>query len=100
MKLSSLIATSLFALSFSALACSQFEAQFAGQVTDLKIDNAGICHFKIDFSSFKEHTFCPLSYGAATANEFQVKCSTDSVKNGDSISGYIIEKQGQIFIED
>ncbi len=89
--------------SVSAFECKQNEAQFIGTVKDLrvvKIDQ-GIrnCHYKIAFSDFKPHGFCPLDEGLASSSELiDTDCSM-SLKNGDGISGYLVEKNGEIYLD-
>lgn len=86
-----------------AFDCSQNEAQFIGKVTalrEVKIDQ-GIrdCYFRIQFSRFDQSMVCPLDEGQATNTELLDSDCKMNLQNGQEISGYLIEKNGFIYIE-
>lgn len=101
----SIIAIAAFGLLFSANAfeCSQNEAQFIGTVKNLrvlKIDQ-GIrdCFYKIEFSSYQAHGLCPLSEGRAYSAELLDSDCSMSLTEGQEISGYLVEKNGYIYLD-
>ena len=101
----------IFALLFSvmmntafAFNCTQNEAQFIGNVTELKIAKIGQndwdCSYKISFTRFNPSMVCPLDYNLATTEEFQDYNCSKKFTNGDEISGVLIEKNGNLSIEE
>ncbi len=101
--------TILFALSALVMAnahafdCKQNEAQFIGKVSDLrvvKIDQ-GIrdCYFKIQFTRFDSSMVCPMDESAAANTELLDSDCRMGLENGHEISGYLVEKNGSIYLE-
>ncbi len=105
MKKTILILTSLVSLSSMASLynCTQNEAQFIGTVKDLRVHkiDQGIrdCYYKIEFSSYQAHGMCPLDEVKATATELLDYDCMMGLQNGDQISGYLVEKNGTISLE-
>jgi hypothetical protein len=102
-----LLTTLLLAASFQAHAdhfnCSQNEAQFIGTVKDVIHDymaGDGIvrCSFEIEFLDFKSSGICPLSELDATQTRYNAP-SCDGLVEGSEISGYLIQKNGDVYIE-
>lgn len=89
--------------SVSAYTCSQNEAQFIGTVKELRIVkiDQGIrdCYYKIDFSDYRVHGLCPLDESKASTTELlDLDCSM-GLENGQHISGYLVEKNGEVFLD-
>jgi len=104
MKLMSLFLAIIAATSVHAYDCKQNEAQFIGNVTELRIVNLGPgvrdCTFKISFTRFNESQVCPLDYSLATEAEFEDYLCSRKLTNGDEISGYLVEKNGFVRIDE
>ena len=89
--------------SLSAFECKQNEAQFIGSVKDLrvvKIDQ-GIrdCYYKIDFQDYRVHGLCPLYESTASVSELLDSDCSMGLENGQAISGYLVEKNGEVFLD-
>ena len=88
------------AYSFS---CEQNEAQFIGKVTQLReeiIDQAvRDCYVKIDFRYFNENILCPLDRMTAEFSEIKDYDCQRHLEAGQEVSGILIEKNGDLFIE-
>lgn len=101
----SLIALIAFGALFSvnAFECKQNEAQFIGTVKDLRVVriDQGIrdCFYKIEFSSYQVHGLCPLDEGKAASAELADYDCSMSLKNGQDISGYLVEKDGNVYLD-
>lgn len=84
--------------------CVQNEAQFIGNVTELRIidldQGQRDCTFKIAFTLFNESGVCPLYISVAQVAELEDRLCSLELANGDEISGILIEKNGYIFIEE
>jgi hypothetical protein len=101
-----LLTTLLLAASFQAHAdlfnCSQNEAQFIGQMTDIQRDvldqNIVICSYRVQFSDYRASGICPLSESLAAEARFEA-ASCSSVAEGKEVSGYLVQKDGAIYIE-
>lgn len=100
------IVLALTTLAFSsafAFDCKQNEAQFIGKVTDLRVEriDQGIrdCYFKIQFTRFDQSMVCPLDEGKASSVELLDYDCRMGLENGQEISGYLVEKDGYIYIE-
>lgn len=95
--------TSLCLSSAYAFNCSQNEAQFIGKVKDLRIVkiDQGIrdCYFKIEFTRFDQSMICPLDEGKASTTELLDSDCNRGLENGQEISGYLVEKNGYIYID-
>lgn len=89
--------------SVSAYECKQNEAQFIGTVKNLRVEriDQGIrdCFYKIEFSSYQVHGLCPLDEAKASSVELVDYDCSMSLKNGDAISGYLVEKNGNVYID-
>lgn len=109
MKVGSFIAFGLLAFSMLAHAdvdslfrCDQNEAEFIGKVYEYRQmpGQAGGCTFRVRFSFYNEHGFCPLDQGDAT---LAVYTATDEqcrgLGNGADVSGVLVQKHGLITIE-
>lgn len=98
LALSTLVMSSTFAFD-----CAQNEAQFMGKVKDLRIVkiDQGIrdCYFKIEFSRFDQSMVCPLDEGKAASAELLDTDCRMGLENGQDISGYLVEKNGFIYID-
>lgn len=97
---------SLFSLaSFSVFAfdCAQNEAQFIGKVVEYQKDRVDQyifdCSYKIEFSQYNVNLLCPLN--EASAFEARFEDTNCELKNGDVVSGYLVEdlKTSKISIE-
>lgn len=103
MKFMLVAITSLFLSSAFAFDCSQNEAQFIGKVIDLRIERVdqGIrdCYFKVQFTRFDSSMVCPLDEGKATSAELLDFDCRMNLENGQEISGYLVEKNGFIYID-
>lgn len=103
MKSLSFLVSLVFLTSVQAFECSQNEAQFIGNVTELKVTriDQGIwdCTYKISFTRFNPSIVCPLDMELAAQEEFQDYNCSRQFTNGDEISGILVEKNGSIFIE-
>lgn len=84
-----LTSTALFS---TAQACQQ-EAQFIGTVTNVSAD----CSYKIDFSMYNVSMVCPLGIDEALMTRF--KDASCTLKNGDQVSGILINLNDQIVID-
>lgn len=100
------IVLALTTLAFSsafAFDCQQNEAQFIGKVTDLRVEriDQGIrdCYFKIQFTRFDQSMVCPLDEGKAASTELLDSDCRMGLENGQEISGYLVEKNGFIYID-
>lgn len=103
MKAMLITLTSLFLSSAYAFNCTQNEAQFIGTVKDLrvvKIDQ-GIrdCYFRIEFIRFDQSMVCPLDEGQAANTEILDSDCRMGLENSQEISGYLVEKNGYIYID-
>jgi len=94
---------SFAAVSTFAFECSQNEAQFIGKVVEYQKDrvdqNIFDCSFKIEFSQLNASQVCPLNEAEAFDARFEdVNCE---LKNGDFVSGYLVQdlKTSKISIE-
>lgn len=102
MKVLSLMAAVLF--SANVFACPQFEAQFIGKVTSVRVHriDQGIrdCYLKVEFSMFNPNQLCPIDQMYAEQNEIlDYDCRTSS-EAGSTISGILLEgKEGQLVLE-
>lgn len=98
-----ILAISFLALTSVHAKCTQNEAQFIGNITELKITNLGQnkrdCTFKISFTRFNESVVCPLSYTEAQSAELEDYLCSKKLTNGDEISGILIERNGYIYLE-
>lgn len=94
---------SLTALSTFAFECAQNEAQFIGKVVEYQkvgVDQYNYdCSFKIEFSQLNSSLVCPLN--EAEAFEARFEDANCELKNGDFISGYLVQdlKTSKITIE-
>ncbi len=83
--------------------CTQNEAQFIGTVKELRVHriDQGIrdCYFKVEFSSYQAHGLCPLDEGKASSVELLDYDCQMSLTNGDDISGYLVEKNGSVYLD-
>jgi hypothetical protein len=100
-----ILASLAFLLFSSAYAfdCAQNEAQFIGKVSDVrvvKIDQ-GIrdCYFKIQFTRFDSSALCPMDNAQASNTEFLDSDCQQNLENGKEISGYLIQRDGSIFLD-
>lgn len=92
----------MVALTSNAYDCKQKEAQFMGTVVNVQKDyldqNVVECYFQIEFSSYSPHALCPLDYlNAASVKHLASSCQ--SVKEGDEVSGVLVQKNSFIYIE-
>lgn len=81
----------------SAFACGQQEAQFIGKVIKhTKAQNG--CSFEITYTMYNVSMVCPLDEGEVYGTVFaDLECS---LKNGSTISGYLVKKDGgAVYIE-
>lgn len=86
-----------------AYSCTQNEAQFMGTVKELrvvKIDQ-GIrdCYYKINFLDYRLHGLCPLHESVAANTELLDSDCSMGLENGQDISGYLVEKNGEVFLD-
>lgn len=94
---------SFISLSAFAFECTQNEAQFIGKVVEYQKDrvdqNIFDCSYKIEFSQLNVSLVCPLS--EAEAFEARFEDTNCELKNGDFISGYLVQdlKTSKITIE-
>jgi hypothetical protein len=86
--------------SYSAVACSNPEAQFTGVVTSVEkyetYHYITECFYKVKFTDFKASSVCPLDEEVAVAAEFSNP--TCDLKEGAQVSGYLVVKNGEVII--
>jgi len=91
------------AVSANAFECKQNEAQFIGKVKELRVEriDQGIrdCFYKIDFLDYKLHALCPLHESKAANTELVDYDCSMGLENGSDISGYLVEKDGEVFLD-
>lgn len=87
--------------SVSALACETQEAQFIGRVknasTAYLTDAAPICSYEIEYSVFNPSSVCPLDIDAVAG--FQFSDSSCTLRNGDAVSGVLVQKGEDVVIQ-
>ncbi len=92
-----------FSSSVFAYSCPQNEAQFIGTVKDLRIVkiDQGLrdCYYQINFSDYRTHGLCPLDESLAASTELLDSDCSMGLENGKEISGYLIEKNGEVFLD-
>lgn len=95
-----LIGALFLVLSFSIVACEQYEAQFIGKVSSAT-RIAEKCLIEIDFTQLRSHILCPLSIEDVVNTDIYTKKGACEALKGKSISGYLIQKSfaDYIFVE-
>lgn len=95
------IALSLSAINAFSFECSQKEAQIIGKITSTRVEriDQGIrdCFHKLEFRYFNPSMLCPLdTVDALNLELVDFDCQLDS---SSEISGVLIEKDGQLFLD-
>ena len=103
MKNLGLVLAVVASFSASASECKYNQAQFVGNVTELRVQNLGDgkrdCSYKISFTEFSANSSCPLEYSLASSFEFEDYLCEKKLSNGDQVSGTLTEKNGYILLK-
>lgn len=103
MKNFGLILAVAASFSVNASECKYNQAQFVGNVTELRVQNLGAgkkdCTYKISFTEFNANSVCPLDYAQASSFEFEDYLCEKKLTNGDEVSGTLTEKNGYILLK-